>query len=259
MDKREAYEKKLVAIRGIAVNEIKQPHNIPVGVYFKESEELYHWCQEDKGRLTAVGLAWEMVSDLPLRCGALSEAEALWCVQRKGGREARRRWKREAPLAIALRKELAAAFRFAFRDRELLIRGVRETTKDQSYPAMVQSLNDLSGLGRAHPDLLEAIGFDMSLLEKAAETSRQMGRLYANVVGDRQEYSDAKKTRDQAYTHLYEAAEEIRKYGQFVFRNEPDRLIGYRSQYMRDKRKEQKQTKAKTIPQQPDKEMGQES
>ncbi|MCP5052683.1 MAG: hypothetical protein GY940_36280 [bacterium] len=258
MEKREAYEKKLEIIRGIPYKEIKQPHHIPVEVYLKESEGLYHWCQEDKERLIAVGLGWELVLDLPLRYGVLGEAEALWYVQRKGGREVKRRWKREAPLAIELRKELAAAFRFAFRDRENLMRVVRGTMKGQSYPALVQGLNDLSVMGRANRDLLEAIGFDMSLLEKAAESSKQMGRLYAQVGGDRKEYSEAKKTRDQAYTHLYEAVEEIRKYGQFLFRKERDRLIGYRSEYMRNKLKKRKQTNAKTIQQTPEKEIGKE-
>ena len=40
---------------------------------------------------------------------------------------------------------------------------------------MIQDLNDLSYLGRTNRPLLEAIRFDMSLLEKAAQTSTDMG------------------------------------------------------------------------------------
>ncbi|MGD2086544.1 MAG: hypothetical protein PVH61_10205 [Candidatus Aminicenantes bacterium] len=58
------------------------------------------------------------------------------------------------------------------------------------------------------------------------------------------EYSKAKKIRDQAYTHLKEAVDEIRLFGQYVFRQNKDRFIGYRSNYIRQlKSKQRRKTK----------------
>lgn len=98
---------------------------------------------------------------------------------------------------------------------------------------MVQDLNDLSVLGKANTRLLESIGFDMSILDNAAQTSRKMAVLLAEIDQSKRKRSEAKKIRDQAYTHLKEAVDEIRFTGQYVFRQNRDRFIGYRSEYIR--------------------------
>jgi hypothetical protein len=98
---------------------------------------------------------------------------------------------------------------------------------------MIQDLNDLSVLGKANPQLLEAINLDMSLLDEAAQTAKEMAALLAEVNRSRREHSEAKRIRDQAYTHLKEAVDEIRRCGQYVFRQNKERLMGYRSSHIR--------------------------
>jgi hypothetical protein len=53
---------------------------------------------------------------------------------------------------------------------------------------------------------------------------------------DRKDYLEAKKIRDQAFTHLKEAVDYIGEFGKFVFRRNVDRLKGYRSNYSRMKK-----------------------
>jgi len=48
-----------------------------------------------------------------------------------------------------------------------------------------------------------------------------------------EDYLEAKKIRDQAFTPLKEAVDKIRKCGQFVFWRNPGRVKGYRSNYLR--------------------------
>jgi hypothetical protein len=60
-----------------------------------------------------------------------------------------------------------------------------------------------------------------------------MATLLAAATGDRIEASESKKIRDQVYTHLKEAVDEIYDYGQYVFRDDDERLRGYRSNYLR--------------------------
>jgi len=50
---------------------------------------------------------------------------------------------------------------------------------------------------------------------------------------DREDYLEAKKIRDQAFTHLKEAVDYIREYGRYVFWRNPARLKGYRSDHLR--------------------------
>lgn len=246
MGNREDYEKKPEVISSIEDNQINSPHHIPVDVYIQEADTLYHWVQEDKEVLTAVGLSWEFVEDLPIRCGVLIEAEALWHTQKNTREKSSQKWKNLSPLAYDLRNRLLTDFRFAFRKHPDLLNTIKGISKGNSLSKMIQSLNDLSVLGKENHQLLEAINFDMSLLEKAAKTSREMALLLAETCASRMKHSKTKKIRDQAYTHLKEAVDEIRLCGQYVFRQNKDRFIGYRSNYIRQiKSKQRRKTKKK--------------
>jgi hypothetical protein len=102
---------------------------------------------------------------------------------------------------------------------------------------MIQGLNDLAVLGKDNPLLLKKINFDMTLLDRAAETSKRMAPLLAETTTEREGESDSKKIRDRAYTHLKEAVDEIYEHGQFAFRQDDERRRGYRSNYMYKRRK----------------------
>ena len=233
MSNRDDYEAKLEAIRSIEDSRIVMQQRFPVDVFLQESEELYYWSRDDKEPLTGAGLDWELVTDLPVRCGALREAELIWSVQKRWGKEANREWAKQSPIAHELRKEMIRQFRFAFRKDPQLMKMMKGFAANTSHASMVQNLNDLSVAGRNNIPLLEAIGFDLSLLEKAAEMSSDMAKLLARNDGAKMEYGSAKRIRDQAYTYLKEAVDEIREYGRFVFRNKKERLAGYRSDYIR--------------------------
>ena len=47
-----------------------------VSHYIQEAENLHAWCRQDKEALSAAGLDWIQVDDLPVRAGALREAES---------------------------------------------------------------------------------------------------------------------------------------------------------------------------------------
>jgi hypothetical protein len=102
---------------------------------------------------------------------------------------------------------------------------------------MIQELNNLAVIGKDNPLLLKKINFDMTLLDRAAETSTRMRGLLAAANCEREMTNDGKKIRDQAYTHLKEAVDEIYECGQFAFRKDEERRRGYRSNYMYKRRK----------------------
>ena len=77
------YNTKLEVIRAIPDDQIKIPNSIPVSIYIHEAGSLYKWCQDDKEELTAKGLDWTVVEDLPIRCGALIESEANWQIKQQ--------------------------------------------------------------------------------------------------------------------------------------------------------------------------------
>ena len=249
MSNRDDYEKKLEVIKGIGNDRLKAPHHIPVDVYIQEAEIVHEWAMDDIEALISIGLSRELLEDLPIRIGALTQAESLWYAQRNSGDEAVKKWAKESPTAYELKKQLLNVFFFAFRNHPDLLVALRHVKKGKGHANMIQGLNDLIAVGEENAALLEAVGFDMTLLDKAAQTADEMTMLLAEVTTYRNTSNEAKKIRDQSYTHLKEAVDEICRCGQFVFRDNNERFRGYRSGHLRDKylkRKREAKTKEVT-------------
>lgn len=172
---------------------------------------------------------------------ALTRAEANWQA-RKHNDSAELKWANDAPLAYDLRRRILQAFRFAYRNDPILLSAARALGKGKKHTGMIQDLNDLSlsVLGKENPELLHAIHFDMSLLDKAAQMSSELTETLARVTTLRNGYKQAKKKRDQAYTNLKKVVDEVWAYGRFVFRRGDERYIGCVNQHLRKKRMKKK-------------------
>ena len=229
----EEYNMKLEVITAIPDDQIKTPNQIPVEIYIQEAESLFSWCQEDKDELTVSGLDWTLVEDLPTRCGALREAESKWGKERFTREEAEKLWLREAPKGYDLRNVIAHHFYYAFQHDQSLIDKVNYFLEGSTHAGMIQCLNDFSVLGRDNQELLTNIGFDLTLLDLAAQKADELAPIYGAATRDREDYHAVKKIRDQAFTHVKEVVDLIRKCGKFVFWRNPVRLKGYRSNYLR--------------------------
>jgi hypothetical protein len=233
MSENEDYKKKIEVIKTITDDQIKVPQHVPVGIYIMEAQYLYSWCQDYKEELTAKGLDWTVVEDLPIRYGALRESESQWQIEQKLRRKAEKIWVRESPKGYALRDELIHHFNYAFRDDSSLIGWVREIAGRLTHSGMIRGLKDLSALGKANQELLTNIGFDLTLLDLASQTSDDLTSKNAAGSWKSEDYLEAKIIRNQAYTHLKEAVDLIREYGRYVFWRNSARLKGYRSDYRR--------------------------
>lgn len=86
-------------------------------------------------------------------------------------------------------------------------------------------------MGKANTELLEAIKFNLTLLDSTAQKADEMSALLGAVNGDRANYNATLTIRNQAYTHLKFAMDEIRQGGKFAFWKNKDRLNGYTSSY----------------------------
>jgi hypothetical protein len=236
MSENEDYKKKIEVIKTITDDQIKVPNSIPVGIYIQEAENLYRWCQDDKEKLTAKGLDWTVVEDLPIRCGALKEAETNWHRAQLLRRKAGNIWVKEFPKGYDLRNELIHHFNYAFRDKSSLIRKVKEIANRSTHNGIIDGLYDLNVLGLVNHYLLEKIGFDLTLLDLAEQKSRELAAKKEAASWDSEYYLEAKKIRHQAFTHLKEAVDLIYDYGRYVFWKDSARLKGYSSNHLRMKR-----------------------
>lgn len=221
--------------------EVKTP-SVPVSIYIQEAEDQKVWAEEDKKVLLAHGLKPAYLENMPVRSGALREAQSIWAREYKSREDAEKEWHKSSPATFLLRDKLLDAFRYAFRkDKELLTK-VQVIGEGGSREDMIQDLNDLAVLGRANASLLQEINFDMKLLDQAAQLADQMAELLARAKGEGNKDSDELDIRNRAYTYLKEAVDEIRDCGKYAFADNPERLKGYRSEYLRKYRNKAKQT-----------------
>lgn len=232
MPSSEDFSELLPVIQAIRPEDMVTP-TVPVDVYVQEAENLFHWCADDQVALVSTGLDWDLVTSLPVRAGACREAQSIWIKERNMRQEAEQLWKQEAPAAFDMRDQLVHSFRFAFRKDDGLLARVDEIAQGDTNSDMVQDLNDLSVLGKAHLDLLAAIQFSPTMLDDAAAMADRMANLLGATNGERKEVSEAMIIRDKAYTYLKQAVDEIRESGKFIFWRNPDRLKGYVSDYYR--------------------------
>jgi len=228
------FNELLPVIQAISPETVVTP-TVPVDVFVQEAENLAHWCIGDQADLVNASLDWDLVTSLPVRAGACRESQSIWIKERNMSQEAELLWKAEAPAAFGLRDQLLHTFRYAFRKDAGLLARLDEIALGDSNADMVQDLNDLSILGKAHLDLLVPINFSPDALDGAAATADRMADLLGATNGERKEVSQAMIIRDKAYTYLKLAVDEIRECGKFVFWRNPDRLKGYVSDYWKSK------------------------
>jgi hypothetical protein len=235
MANKEDYNAKLDAINAIPNDQIQVPA-MPVDIFLQEAEDTYHWSITDAAQLATVGITQEMIDDIPVRAGALREAQSIWFKDRYSQEEAQQEWKIQSPEAFDLRDELLHIFYFAFRKDEVLLNRIRAIAEGDSNADMIQDLNDLAVLGKANIDAVKAVGAKPALLDQAATKADEMANLLAAANGDRAEQSETKTIRDKAYTHLKQLIDEVREAGRFLFWRNPDRYKGYTSKYRKKHR-----------------------
>jgi len=226
------YEIKLAQLLTIPLQQIKPPV-MPVDVYLQEAENLYYWCQDDDAALTGVGLDWGIVVDLPVRAGALREAQSIWFKQRFSQEEAVKEWLAASEAGYDLRDQLLHSFRYAYRNHPDLLSRVSSIADGDSHVDMIQDLNDIAVLGQANLDPLISINLDPAQLQKAADTAAYLSDLLARANLGREDNTRTRVIRDRAYTHLKAAVDEVRACGQYVFWRDDVRMRGYTSQYYR--------------------------
>ena len=165
------YNAKIGEILAIPEKDVTEP-TMPVDVYLQEAENLAKWSIMDLAPLAAIGITQQMINDLPVRAGALREAQSVWFKDRNSQLEAQREWGIQSPLAFELRDELVHTFRYAFRNDAALMARVAEIADGSSNADMIQDLNDLSVLGKNN---VSPLGMDLAF-DSSLKFSTQTGK-----------------------------------------------------------------------------------
>jgi hypothetical protein len=132
-----------------------------------------------------------------------------------------------------LRDKLIHDMLFAYRKNAEILARIQDAAEGTGHADMIQDLSDLAGIARKNPEPLKEIkNFDFKDIDKAEKFSAEMARMLAGAKATTGTTA-AKIIRDQAFTYLKSAVDEVRAVGQYVFWRKKDRLPGYSSQYFR--------------------------
>ena len=233
MTDRQDYETLMSEYVKILADRLFRPM-MPMPIYLQEAEDLNEWSVADRILLERAGLDPSVLDGLRQRISGARHAQSLWTVFRFSKAEAQKIYDKESPAAYALRDNILHHMKFAYRKIPSTKGRVRKISQGRGDADMVQDLSDTVVLGRQNRAPLEAIQFDFSLLDQADEKVAQITPLLARATGSTAESKKAKLIRDQAYSYLKEAVDEIRDYGQYVFWKNEARQNGYYSAYRRE-------------------------
>ncbi len=233
MGNKESYDQMLEDAQALNTESLLKC-NIPIETYLQEAVDLEKWASDDKEQLIEVGLPEDIFNKLNKCTGALREAESRWHEAERKKNEAQELWGKEKPVGFKFRNDLLHSFKYAYRKEPVLLNNISDISKGSNIPDMIQDLNDLAVLGRNNLEPLLKIGFEEEQLATAAEMSAHLADLRAIVNGDKHNPKVSMEIRNAMYTLLKSCVDEIRECGKFVFRDNPKRLIGYRSEYTKN-------------------------
>lgn len=235
MSNQEDYAAKLAAAQGLQPEEVKQSY-IPIGIAIQEAEDLYHWAKPDLAQLQSAGMPLATLEELPVRAGALREAQSLWMRDLQLKEAAEKEWAERSPEAFDMRDRMLHAFRYAFRKDVATLVTVDAIAEGGGNADMVQDLNDLAVLGKKHLPELEVIGVKTEDVDALATLSDEMGALLARANGEREGINASRDLRDRFFTLMKQTVDEIRDCGKYVFWRDAVRYKGYTSKYIRSHR-----------------------
>ena len=205
---------------------------VPVNDTIQEGQNLHNWAKHDQPQLCAAGLDIEKIDELAKAADFLRCAEGVWY-----NTKSIQTGNAEISEAMEFSNKLIHDYLYAYRDNATVLSAVRELAEASSNADRIQSLQNCREIGLEHPEELQAINFDMKLLDKAAAIADSVAERIGETKADDVE---EKFLRDQAYTYLTRLISEVRECGKYVFYRDPARYKGYISHYHKRLRRKSK-------------------
>jgi hypothetical protein len=232
----EAYTKLLPTFSAIRPEDLYKP-TMPRQDIVGETTELKVNGLMDRDTLVANGLDPLWIDSLEVRIGAYAHASSEYETSEFTKSEARQKWESIQEGVYAFRKDYLDILRFAFRKSKELLALVDNIAEGRGHRDHVLDLKDCHLLTEKNRPALEKINFDFDKSQKAIEMFEEANNLLAEANTTPEEISAKRLTAFQAYTYLKQAVDEIREFGQFCYRNDPERLKVYKSDYYQGLRK----------------------
>ncbi len=228
------YNALLEMAKQIPPNRIKKMH-MPISTFLFEVKQLLLWSTTDKAQLLECGLPGEIFDELEFLSHKATDAHIKVNTLQMMATEEDVTWKEKKAGAKRLRYELIRCFSFAFRNDDKLITLLRSYAKHSTNLLLTQDLYDLVEIGESNRALLETTNFNMNLLEQARTEKESLREALAHKSSIIHSSKPIRTNRDQLLSMIKSRVDKIRQAGKFIFANNPERLKGYVSQYIKRK------------------------
>jgi hypothetical protein len=229
MSDQQDLETLLPKLKAIAARDVRYP-DMPVEQAVKEAKIMATAAAEDAQTLTGVGLDAAKIPELDAAVNALSFAQAKLTTAMGELKDASLQWVDEEPKAYELRADILAAASYGLRAVPDAMRAVKRIRLGTGNPDMLQDLLELSELGKKYQKNLQAINFDVTLLDVAAQKASSLRNLYAKAFIEKSTVG-AKDLRDRAFTYMRGIMGVVLDAAEYAFRKDKARLDYYYSAY----------------------------
>ncbi len=207
--------------------------NMPIGIFIQETFNICMFVQDDRELLVQRGLNWGVVEELPRRIEHLKNQESLWWKARFSPTPSQREFERVKALAEQVKNELLRDLEFLADSDNALHEALCNVKEGSGEDDLMVDLKSLSMLSQNKKDKLQLIGSDPELLEDVKYCSEVFPKLLVSFGLEQSAATSKQSDRNQAYTLLLVAVEEIRRCAAHVFWNDKKHLKGYQSEYFR--------------------------
>lgn len=184
-------------------------------------------AEKDRAELEMKGLATTVLQSIGTAIDGYEHAQHNWNINVEDRKRASDEWKEESVEGFELQRLLAHDFTFAYRKNADLMKRIEIIKRGGSGSDMIQDLGDYSELGRANPEYLEAIQFDMTLLDRAEALNNSLSTILAENELGKLQTNDSLYIRNLCYTEAKALITEIKEYADYIFWKDEDKLKSY--------------------------------
>ncbi len=193
--------------------------SMALDVAIREARALVRATVEDRQVLINAGIDHTVIDSLADRVDAFAYVADQYHTATTIDPIALRQWNQSYRKGYETRNYLIRFLNIAFRDQpELLLKIDQRTGDGQGHQDMLESLLILSSLAESNTELLRAIPmFDTSKIYEARKLYLSLSELLNRACINREKVTEAKNMLNRAYTLYHQAACEIRTVGQYLF------------------------------------------
>lgn len=205
--------------------------DMPEEEAINEAHTLHEAVLRDDAALRAKGCPAEFIDSLPGRINLFAYLTNYMLLKLHDDESIQQSWIGEKKKGYALRKEILRAYEVAYRKEELRLDQLSKIKRGRGDTDMIVDLLSLKEMGVTYPNQLNAVNFDMTVLEDAVTLSAQLSALLGkcNIAPD--EEKELREVRNRAYTWLHEAMEEIRTFGRWIHADDEEKHKDYVSAF----------------------------